>query len=659
MMVDEVVAGITKRNLTGTYNTWRSYVGRQMQITSAARTGSELNGLGRLNWFKQIMADPLAAPVEAEQFTYDVHRNLCGGRNEFCEALRLVAERLDMTPKVPQDKELPKKMTSDEAVKLLTVKLENAKLAHGRAIAPLSQDELKYIAKNAHSVLTLGTAVGHTVSQRYSARQLVTYMMKLDRAAMVEGLMELSILIDPAFIHAFEEMAQTGQTLDEEVPGVKGTLVAKYETSVGTILIGGTGDNVYELEKMKNVCAIIDLGGDDTYLEGMVNLERPVLAILDISGDDKYIGNLPGIQGSSLLGISILVDCRGNDTYKAQHFAQGSTIGGAAALIDFNGNDTYTGIRRVQGTGLAGIGVLIDRRGNDKYRGAMWAQGLGQTLGAGILEDCTGDDHYFLGGMYFDSYPETPGYEGWGQGLGTGIRDVAAGGLGIFLEGAGDDVYEFDYIAHGGGYWMGVGFFRDFGGNDKHLGSTSTMWDGSPRREAKFQRFSTGFGCHYAAGFFFEDGGDDTYWASIMSQGFAWDCGVAFCMDFGGNDTWTGAGSGNQGQGAQAGMGVLFDYKGDDKYNGSGQGYASGQITYHQLPGCGGNFSFLIDYGGNDAYGSRAKNNSYLQRGMAGGFLIDRPDVSELETPAAPAAASVPAATPPARTPTAPVRQGR
>lgn len=635
MTTKEIVDGITARKYTGPYNTWRTYLQRQMDTTSGVRTGSELNGLGRLSWFKKIMADPLSGPAEAEQFTYDLHRYLCGGQDGFCKGLQLVAGKLDLDVKIPPCKPLPHKLTAEEALKLLAEKLENAKLAQARAIAPLSQEELKYISKYAHSVLTENTSVGHTVTQRASAKQLILNIQKMDRAAMVEGLMELSILLDPNFILSFSDLALSDTKIDEKIPGVTGTIVMKMECAAGTILVGGTGDNVYELEKMKNVCAIIELGGSDTYIDGAVNLDRPVLAILDISGDDTYTGTLPGIQGSSTLGISILVDCRGNDTYKAKHHAQGSTIAGAAALIDFNGNDTYTGVRRVQGTGLGGIGMLIDRRGNDKYRAAMWSQGLGHPLGAGILEDCMGDDHYYTGGMYLDSYPETPGYEGWGQGLGTGIRGVAAGGLGIFLEGAGDDVYEFDYIAHGGGYWMGLGFFRDFGGNDKHLGSTSVMWDGSPRREAKFQRFSTGFGCHYTAGFFFEDGGDDTYWASIMSQGFAWDCGVAFCFDFGGNDTWTGAGSGNQGQGAQASLGVLFDYGGNDKYVGSGQGYSSGTITYHQLPQCGGNFSFLIDYSGNDTYGSGAKNNTYLQRGTGGGFLIDRPLASEVNPPPA------------------------
>ena len=54
-------------------------------------------------------------------------------------------------------------------------------------------------------------------------------------------------------------------------------------------------------------------------------------------------------------------------------------------------------------------------------------------------------------------------------------------------------------------------------------------------------------------------------------------------------------------------------------------------ISYHHLPDCGGNFSFLIDYGGKDTYGCGAENNSYIQRGDVGGFLIDRPGRGEGE----------------------------
>ena len=66
-------------------------------------------------------------------------------------------------------------------------------------------------------------------------------------------------------------------------------------------------------------------------------------------------------------------------------------------------------------------------------------------------------------------------------------------------------------------------------------------------------------------------------------------------------------------------------------YLGQGQGYASPSISYHSQSACGGNFSFLVDYGGKDEYGCGVENNSYNQRGSEGGFLIDRSKHEEIE----------------------------
>jgi len=217
---------------------------------------------------------------------------------------------------------------------------------------------------------------------------------------------------------------------------------------------------------------------------------------------------------------------------------------------------------------------------------------------------------------------------------------VADGGIGVILDGAGDDVYEFDYLSHGGGYWCGLGFARDFGGNDQRL-ICRTAYSGGPRNQPSFQRFGCGWGCHYSLGFCFDDAGNDVYEGSIMGTGMAWDCSMGVLCDFAGNDQYKATGGLTQGTGAQMGFGILFEYDGDDVYEGYGQGYASPSMSYHDLPSCGGNFGFVVDYGGNDKYGCGAQNNSFIQRGSTGGFLIDRPRRDETE----PTATKTPAKT--------------
>jgi hypothetical protein len=353
----------------------------------------------------------------------------------------------------------------------------------------------------------------------------------------------------------------------------------------------------------------------------------------------------------------MLIDAEGDDAYYASDLAQGSCLAGVGILIDGAGDDSYRGVRRIQGQAVAGVGILLDRGGNDVYRGALWAQGLGGPLGFGVLDDLDGKDYYYGGGRYLNSYLDddnpTPGYEGWSQGMGGGLRAVSNGGIGVILDGGGDDVYEFDYLSHGGGYWLGAGFARDFGGNDHRLGATRKAFDGRERTQRRYQRFGTGFGCHYACGFCFDDEGDDTYHGTIMGIGFAWDLSMGTLCDFGGNDRYEASGSTTRGVGAQAGLGILYDYNGDDEYVGRrGQGYASSGISYHDLPGCGGNFSFVIDHGGEDKYGCRAQNNRVNRRSSSGGFLIDRPSrdsLTEKETEAQQGAAETASTRPAAK----------
>ncbi|MDO4558057.1 MAG: hypothetical protein Q4C47_03735, partial [Planctomycetia bacterium] len=311
---------------------------------------------------------------------------------------------------------------------------------------------------------------------------------------------------------------------------------------------------------------------------------------------------------------------------------------GVGILVDMAGDDYYGGVRRVQGHALGGLGILIDREGKDQYHAALWAQGFGAPLGFGLIEDSLGDDTYYCGGWAFDGYPETPGYDGWGQGIGAGLRQIACGGIGVLLDGDGDDIYEYDYMGHGGGYWAGLGIARDFAGNDTRYGGTRKMYDGSPRGERMYQRFGCGFGCHYAIGFCFDDDGDDVYGGTIMGLGMGWDLGIGYLCDAGcGNDVYNGTGSQIEAYGMQAGMGVLFDYGGDDTYMGGSRGSVQGTAPtginpdYHRLPECGGNFAFLVDYGGTDRYSCNAPNNAVTQRGGKGGFLIDRPLPAEYE----------------------------
>ncbi len=639
----EVSEGVRDRGIAQSFATFRAYAGEQLDTTAGQEVISEVTGNCRLRWYDRMMRDPLTAAVQAEQLTCALHDALRSDHKGLDRALRIARDTMDVSRREPR--RFSAVASPEQALETLKKALTEAQVAYAAALAPLSRSEIAELTQGLYPVLTGQNAFGHVLADSDMGQRLCDLLEKMDRGALFNAADAMAALSDPQFL---TQLAQLTGPDNVAVSGVRGTVLRNIATPAGNIVIGGPGRNLYALDEMTDVAAVIDLGGDDVYREGTVSPQRPVLVVIDRAGNDRYEGVQPGIQGAAVLGVSLLIDAAGDDVYNAYDVAQGSALGGIGILIDIAGNDRYRGLRRVQGHALAGIGILLDRSGKEDYHAAMWAQGFGAPLGLGILDDLDGNDHYYCGGMWRDSYPETPGYEGWGQGVGAGIRSVANGGVGVILDGGGDDVYEYDYFAHGGGYWLGAGFARDFSGNDRRLEATQTAYDGSPRTEEVFNRFSCGFGCHYAIGFCFDDGGNDTYGGTIMGLGFAWDCSTGMLFDFGGNDRYEASDSYTQGRGAQAGLGVLFDYGGDDVYVGDDQGWASSSISYHRLPWCGGNFSFLIDYGGNDAYGCGASNDSYVQRGSEGGFLIDRPLQDE---PDARTASGFPATANPATTP--------
>lgn len=630
MMYDEVMNGLKKRGVTGRYDMFRNYCRSTLDRFAAVGARNEFDGLARLSWYDHLFRDPVRSVFEVEEFSRTMHAGLSGDHRHYVESLAQVRRKLDI-PARNSEVYFSEAKTPQQAVAEVQRCITNAQASYARAISTLSVAEQRELANNLYPTFAGNVVNGHTIPARGTGRRLISLMRKMDRTGIHEATEALAPLTDEHFLKLLA-------TLPEDAfPSVSmgSQRVQKISTAAGDILIGGRGNNVYDLDapSMMNIVCVIDLGGNDVYREGTCNINRPVFVIIDLGGDDQFIASKPGVQGASILGVSMLLSLSGKDVFVAKDVAQGSTLGGAGILINYAGDDSYTALRRGQGTALGGIGILIDKKGHDKYRAALFGQGLGHPDGFGALEDCEGNDGYYVGGLYLDYYPEHPGYDGWGQGMGAGIRQVANGGVGMLLDGAGDDSYEYDYFAHGGGYWLGVGFARDFGGNDTRHGATLLDYYGKKRGESRWQRFSCGFGCHYSIGFCFDDEGDDVYSGTIMSSGMAWDLAAGFLLDLGGNDRFDATGGLTKGAGAEAGFGVLFNYGGDDKYIGRSFGYAPPAISYHSPSSCGSNFSFLVDYGGKDEYKSAEAanarvynyNNSEMQQGSSGGFLIDRP----------------------------------
>jgi len=468
LLEDEITEGLKQRGIGSNFARFASYAGMKLDSTADRRSWSELSGNCRLGWYDKLYRNPLKATAEAERFTRELHQAVLGSRSGLGRVLGMAAEKLDS--KMQQTQPPVRAASPEEALNAVKQAVTDAKTAYLAALESLSPVEISQLQQNLYPVLTDQNSVGHTLSDRTSGRQLLDLLEKMDRFSLYSAAGALVRLTDVRLLEQLRKLPEKGSVTQE---GATGTIVRRISTPAGGVIIGGKGKNVYDLDKMPGVCAVIDLGGDDEYLEGTVSPERPVLVVIDLVGNDSYVATMPGAQGGAVLGVSMLLDLEGNDVYRARDVAQGSALGGVGILVDYAGNDVYVGIRRVQGQAVAGIGILIDRAGTDRYHAAMWAQGFGGPLGLGLLDDLAGQDHYSLGGLYPNSFkPDTPGYDGWGQGVGSGLRQVANGGIGVLLDGGGDDLYEYDYMAQGGGYWFGVGLARDFRGNDRRLNGT-------------------------------------------------------------------------------------------------------------------------------------------------------------------------------------------
>jgi hypothetical protein len=422
------------------------------------------------------------------------------------------------------------------------------------------------------------------------------------------------------------------QAVEKEFPVLRGFVGAIHSfdipTPLGRLLLRGGGEDTHYAQD----CALlIDLGGDDVYY-GAVAATSPTLPVsvcIDVDGDDSYINGHAGIpsQGAGVLGIALLADLQGNDSYSSRTFSQGCGRFGVGVLYDAEGDDRYTSLGFSQGAGLYGIGVLFDRSGDDAYHTVYYAQGYGFSKGLGLLADAQGNDKYIADDTdLIHTGDETPLHnESDAQGFGSGRRadhtdgHDMSGGIGILTDLAGDDEYSAGVFAQASGYWYGMGVLHDAAGNDKYRGVF----------------FNLGAAAHYAIGVLLEDGGDDES-DLVMTLGFgtAHDCSAAFYIDAGGNDRYT-MSKGDEracsfGSALNSSFALFANIRGDDSYApvGNAFGYATmrrGGEWREYAPSTG----LFFDIGGKDTYihARAADNSEWIQTEAPGqhGYGIDTP----------------------------------
>jgi hypothetical protein len=317
----------------------------------------------------------------------------------------------------------------------------------------------------------------------------------------------------------------------------------------------------------EDAALLFDLGGDDSYEvpAGASNHLVPVSVAIDARGGDAYgypvdpdsldDGLLPsdaqgryhssapptedygpitlsrtGRQGPGHGGIGLLFDLGPEaDSYKSLAASQGAAGMGVGVLYDAGGDDSYDARRARKGSRPSGSRPWWMAGGNDVYRTFALSQGFGGSLGAAALVDVEGDDEYFadpgnpaVGGhpLYFSPQLPGTGNSSLAQGAAQGRRPISdtdaaymAGGLGVLRDLGGRDHYTGSVFAQGVGYWQAIGLLLD-GGTEAD--TYDAYW------------YTQGSTAHFALSLFVDEGGDDEYDLVLSPAATSIGCGPRF-----------------------------------------------------------------------------------------------------------------------------------
>ncbi|MDZ4182060.1 MAG: hypothetical protein U1B83_04220 [Candidatus Cloacimonadaceae bacterium] len=365
-------------------------------------------------------------------------------------------------------------------------------------------------------------------------------------------------------------------------------------TPHGVMILGGTGNDVYDARRIKALskqplCFVLDPAGNDSYAAALsTSFQYPFYLAIDLSGDDIYRNYAPGGLFSVLSGYGFSYDQSGDDVYQTDDFGFCSFLG-MGMHRDEAGDDVYRSGLFAQGAALFGVYALIDTGGNDSYTATSLAQGMGSTRGVGALIDLDGADVYYIGGKYFHAPLMPLDYRSMGQGMGFGFRPDYAGGLGLLFDARGNDKYIGGVYAQGVGYWYASGLLIDDGGNDVY----NAIY------------YPQGSGIHLACGMLYDRDGDDAYYSrNGPGQGAGHDWGFGMLVDGAGNDAYSIHGGG--GVGLTNSVGIFIDASGDDRYERA----EPNNYGYANFARSTGGIGLFLDAGGKDSYPDTLRANN-------------------------------------------------
>jgi hypothetical protein len=476
---------------------------------------------------------------------------------------------------------LPTSSSREELLAFMIGSLEQASLHRDKALANLSEEERHFLflysqSMAEHFIPQISSLSDHTRARvKADLRFMELLAEQVDYANLIAAAQVLARLANAHWLHQVAAAWTNPLSASAAPPGVTGDVLLVLETLHGLIVIGGPGQNTYELDR--HIGLILDTGGNDTYrgtIAASANENQGNSVVIDLDGDDTYTGSALGLA-TGRLGVGLLIDHAGDDVYQLDMGSGGVGFGGLGILFDAKGNDVYIGNRLTQGSAIGGLGLLLDAAGNDRYTSHAFAIGFGGPLGVGAVIDVRGNDRYQCGDTYPSAYNAQdaptgkPGdplyqYDCFGLGAGSGQRILTkklewqayslAGGMGLLLDIEGHDYYDSANFSQGQGYFFGAGMKLDFDGDEEHRAA----------------RYGHGASAHFGVGLFIDHHGNDRYSSSgpFYNGGAAWDSSVSLMIDAGqGRDTYAFDHSTGLGRADYSSWGLFIDEGGADQYH--------------------------------------------------------------------------------------------
>ena len=377
-------------------------------------------------------------------------------------------------------------------------------------------------------------------------------------------------------------------------------------TNFGDIAITGNEDNEHHFNKPPLL--ILDLGGDDNYKGAYAQADRsvPLSIVIDCNGADRYESHSETMgTGSAFCGCSALIDLgAGSDCYIGGKRCFGFAFAGISVIYNASGDTQYKADSLCFGAANYGIGLSIDREGNDQYETFHSSMGFGGLGGIGVILNSAGNDTYIASATPLVNPSAQLPDQNFSGSQGFGIGLWGSMGDGISITG-------------------GLGIAIDNSGDDTYQASVFSQgagyafgigiladFSGSDQYETSW--YGMGSAAHQACGFLIDATGNDTYIAThFMTGGAGIDLSLGYFADLNGNDTYKAKNS-SFGFSLDNAFALFFDERGNDHYqllDQFGFGFSKNERA-STLRGLWPTYSFFIDHYGNDRYETaRCKNN--------------------------------------------------